>query len=89
MVVNAIPVQHKPTPALAFKWDGTRVPIITLQEMGASVTEASFRYTSDGGVMVRTLQGWVRGEPGDWLIISGRGEVYPIKEDVFREDYEA
>ena len=36
---------------------------------------------------VRTLNGWVRVQPGDW-VIAGKGEHYPCKPDVFAATYE-
>ena len=36
---------------------------------------------------VRTLNGWVRVQPGDW-IITGNGEHYPCNPEVFAATYE-
>lgn len=38
---------------------------------------------------VETLEGVMRGNPGDWLIVGVKGEMYPCKADVFAETYEA
>lgn len=37
---------------------------------------------------IETLEGTMRGEPGDWLIIGVKGEQYFCKDDVFRKTYE-
>lgn len=37
---------------------------------------------------VKTLEGTMVGEPGDWLITGVRGEQYPCKPDIFEELYE-
>lgn len=37
---------------------------------------------------VRTLEGWVEGQPGDWLAMGVSGELYPIADSVFKETYE-
>lgn len=37
---------------------------------------------------VETLEGWMEGRPGDWLIEGIEGELYPCKDSVFRATYE-
>ena len=39
-------------------------------------------------VEIRTLEGVMVGEPGDWLITGVKGEKYPYKPDIFEETYE-
>lgn len=39
-------------------------------------------------VSIKTLEGTMVGEPGDWLITGVKGEQYPCKDDVFRATYE-
>lgn len=39
-------------------------------------------------VLVETLEGYMSGKPGDWLITGVRGEQYVCRDDVFRETYE-
>jgi hypothetical protein len=37
---------------------------------------------------IRTLEGVMVGEIGDWLITGVRGEQYPCKPDIFEATYE-
>lgn len=37
---------------------------------------------------VETLEGIMRGNPGDWLIRGVKGELYFCKDDIFRQTYE-
>lgn len=37
---------------------------------------------------VETLEGIMTGEPGDWLATGIKGEMYPIKADVFEDTYD-
>jgi len=37
---------------------------------------------------VETLEGVMRGNPGDWLITGVKGEQYFCKDDIFRATYE-
>lgn len=41
------------------------------------------------GIIVPTLAGQHRAKLGDWIIRGVKGEVYPIKDNIFRETYEA
>jgi len=38
---------------------------------------------------VETLEGVMRGEPGDWFITGVKGEQYFCKDEIFRKTYEA
>ncbi len=37
---------------------------------------------------VETLEGVMKGEPGDWLITGVKGEQYFCKDEIFRKTYE-
>lgn len=47
--------------------------------------ESPFRNT----LIVKTLEGDMKLNIGDWLIRGIKGEFYPIKNDIFLESYEA
>lgn len=40
------------------------------------------------GFIVRTLEGWMKGKPGDYLVIGIKGEKYPVDKEIFEETYE-
>lgn len=42
-----------------------------------------------GHVLIKTLEGDMRGEVGDWIIRGVKGEFYPCKPDIFEATYEA
>lgn len=44
---------------------------------------------TDGHADIRTLEGLMRADVGDWIIKGVRGELYPCKHDIFLETYEA
>ncbi len=37
---------------------------------------------------VKTLEGIMHGNPGDWLVKGVNGELYPVKDEIFRKTYE-
>lgn len=39
-------------------------------------------------VLIETLEGVMRAEPGDWIIRGIKGEVYSCKPDIFALTYE-
>lgn len=43
----------------------------------------------DGALHIKTLEGTMRAEPGDWIIRGVKGELYPVKDGIFRQTYEA
>ena len=40
-------------------------------------------------IYIRTLEGMMRAEIGDWIIKGIKGEFYPCKNDIFLATYEA
>lgn len=43
----------------------------------------------DAGIVINTLEGAMRADPGDWIIRGVNGEFYPCKPDIFEKTYEA
>ncbi len=39
-------------------------------------------------IEIKTLEGTMVGNPGDWLITGVNGEQYPCKDDIFQKTYE-
>ena len=49
-------------------------------------------YPGDPGIdhiLIPTLEGDIRAEPGDWIIKGVNGEFYPCKPDIFEKTYES
>lgn len=42
----------------------------------------------DEAFEVETLEGKMKGQPGDWLVIGVNGEKYPIAQDIFKKTYD-
>lgn len=40
-------------------------------------------------LIISTLEGMMRADPGDWIIRGVKGELYPCKPDIFAATYEA
>ena len=37
---------------------------------------------------VQTLEGVMKGRPGDWLMVGIHGEMYPISKEIFEKTYD-
>lgn len=51
----------------------------------------AFRVAGDKaphGMEIKTLEGVMRADPGDWIIRGVQGEFYPCKSDIFEATYE-
>lgn len=45
-------------------------------------------FQNGGGFGVRTKEGVLRAEIGDWIIQGVKGEIYPCKPDIFEMTYD-
>lgn len=41
-----------------------------------------------GGLQIKTLEGTMRADVGDWIIQGVKGELYPCKPDIFAATYD-
>lgn len=56
--------------------------------LAPDVDAGAIRYTEDGNMLIRTLEGEMLARPGDWIIRGVKDEVYPCKADIFSATYE-
>lgn len=42
----------------------------------------------DGSAIIKTLEGDMKANPGDYIIKGVKGELYPCKPDIFLDTYE-
>jgi hypothetical protein len=55
--------------------------------LSANQGERCCRYVGNT-VVIPTLEGEMRADPGDWIIRGVKGELYPCKPDIFAATYE-
>lgn len=76
----------KPCQIEAVQWNGNNVvDILDLTNFTAACCEFEGRRC----VEIKTLEGIMRGEVGDWIVKGLKGEFYPVKPDIFAMKYEA
>ena len=49
---------------------------------------SAFESDRDEGMLIQTLEGVMRADPGDWIIKGVAGEFYPCKPEIFAATYE-
>ena len=52
------------------------------------VTDNTIIIHEDGTCDINTLEGTMRADKGDYIILGVNGEVYPCKTDIFNKTYE-
>lgn len=57
-------------------------------EFAEDVVAGRVRYPENGCMLIKTLEGTMQAEPGDWIIRGIKGELYPCKPDIFAATYE-
>lgn len=46
-------------------------------------------YKQEDGLLIKTLEGLMRADKGDWIIKGIKGEFYPCKPDIFEKTYDS
>jgi ribosomal protein S12 methylthiotransferase accessory factor YcaO len=81
--------RKKPVVIQAVKWEPsaspTTLPEWLLDEIG--IRPDLFDETT-GVLLIHTLEGVMRASPGDWIVRGIKGEIYPVKPDIFQATYE-
>lgn len=60
-----------------YRWSGT--------QLGLTVNGGAHGVET---VIVHTLEGAMTARPGDWIVKGVKGEVYPVRADIFADTYE-
>lgn len=77
VIVEAHRISIDPWPDAA--WEAVKRDDITLHQCALKT----------GFILVKTPEGEMRGEHGDWLLRGVEGEFYPCKPEIFDKTYEA
>jgi hypothetical protein len=84
--------RKRPIVIEAFKWTGdvnqTEDPVWICDAIRAGTVTFKNEGSPLVCLLVKTLEGTMRAEPGDWIIRGIKGEIYPCKPDIFEATYE-
>lgn len=86
--------RKKPVVIDAFKLGADPMPdwfmdAITEKRVILHGSSSGFHHVYDTNAEIETLEGTMRADYGDYIILGVKGELYPCKPDVFRMSYEA
>lgn len=76
-------VRKVPVEVRAIRWDGEAATMAAVREVDSHVS-----ITTEGKLLIPTLEGTMTADRGDWIIQGVQGEVYPCKPDIFDATYE-
>lgn len=81
--------RKKPVVIEACQWDPHNSQAF-LEWLGALPDQARLHEIEfhGGPIAINTLEGWMRAEPGDYIICGIKNELYPCKPDIFEASYE-
>lgn len=72
--------RKKPVVIEAVRWTGNWNEMLGFMSSGAKLVDRRIR--------IRTLEGAVYADEGDWIIKGIKGEFYPCKPDIFDATYD-
>ena len=75
--------RKKPVVIEAWQFDGSSASAQPLLSFSGAIT-----FHGDGYLTIKTLEGEMRADAGDWIIHGVQGEFYPCKPDIFEKTYE-
>lgn len=84
--------RKKPIVIEAFKWTGDRTQIEDPSWMVEAIKNNTVFFkgnlTEDVKLCIKTLEGTMIADRGDYIIKGVNGELYPYKPDIFEKTYE-
>lgn len=84
--------RKKPVVIEAFRWTGGKDQTEDPAWMCQALLDGKARFehvgTLEVSLLIETLEGTHRANRGDWIIRGIKGELYPIKDSIFRETYD-
>ena len=82
--------RKKPIVIQAHRWNPHEAPVNLPDWLWRKVGMTPELFDKEtGNLSIRTLEGTMVANPGDWIIQGVKGEVYPCKADIFDATYEA
>lgn len=98
MNVNAFKFRKKPVVIEAYQWkegdslnlrgNGWPQWLVAAARSGKDGEEQIVTQSFEGYATIKTLEGEMRADVGDWIIRGVKGELYPCKPDIFAATYE-
>ena len=88
--MSTLRFRKKPVEIEAVRFRGSSTDIAHIQRWidGGEYIAPGMRTADCKSMMIKTLEGLLKAQPGDWIIKGVHGEFYPCKPDIFEATYE-
>jgi len=81
--------KKKPVEVEVVQWDGDRKAMLDFcGELVRMDPDESMIAFGDDVLLIKTLEGTMKAELGDYIVRGVNGEYYPVKPDIFHQTYE-
>lgn len=84
--------QKRPVTIQAFQWTGdetqTDDPVWMVKAIKMGKVEIVGSGTEHVHLLIHTLEGVMKAVRGDYVVLGLRGELYPVRPDIFAESYQ-
>lgn len=77
--------RKKPVVIDAVRWQGSSDDYLAIMKLATDSPCAPY---FGEGLRIKTLEGTMRADIGDWIIRGVKGELYPCKNNIFEATYE-
>ncbi len=81
--------RKKPVVIEAFQFTGCSNTEQSVPEWFVDAVNDGIVFASPDHIIIKTLEGDHRADPGDWIIRGVKDELYPCKPDIFAATYDA
>jgi len=78
--------RKKPVVIEAVEWTGTNIAEVIALPRNFDLSHVIVNW--NGTLSIKTLEGTMQAEIGDFIICGVQGELYPCKPDIFKQTYE-
>ena len=85
----AVRFRKKPVVIEAIQFDGSHESADEIISFWPAIKKAYGPRGYLEGLQIKTLEGTMRADGGDWIIQGVKGELYPCKPDIFEATYES
>lgn len=89
-MASPLKFRKKPVTIEAMQYDGVNTyDVIDWIDQNSPTGQDAVHDPEDGAVCIKTLEGVMSAQIGDWIIRGVQGEFYPCKPDIFEATYES
>lgn len=74
--------RRKPNKVSAFQWKGNK------EEIPDDIKNHKMFSMTGDNITIKTKEGTMKASINDWIVIGVAGELFPVKPEIFKKNYE-